>query len=392
MSNERINVCYGISDKKGTYAKVLGTSICSLLENSNEQITVHIIHDGTLSVSNLEKFKKLIESYGQYARFYDVSEKWKHMLEEIEKSIQAIGTRFTIGAILRLFMGEVIEENRAIYLDADIIVNCDIKELWGKEIPASGLAAVSDIIVQKYKNKVIKMGLVDCEGYFNSGVLLIDLRKLRRLNNIVNLCAEFIVNYMPEYMDQDFLNYYFPHSAVLPDKYNCFVYFGKQQGEPKYGYIYHYANNDAGLDIDDSFNRLYCKCFAKTPWCDENFIGNLAKKINEINYEYLCFANMCAGKRRIVIGLGNGKDSISHLLLLREDEIYVPIENIDGFRMDFRKSKDIFLIFLVGSDYSVVKDRLTALGLTEGIHFFDMCDMLGWSNKSTLGYELFIGC
>ena len=35
-TRERIHVCYGISDKYGNYAKVLGTSICSLLENTDE--------------------------------------------------------------------------------------------------------------------------------------------------------------------------------------------------------------------------------------------------------------------------------------------------------------------------------------------------------------------
>ena len=345
--------------------------------------------------NNREKFIELVECYGQEIRFFDVSKKWEGMLGEIEKSIQATGTRFTIGAILRLFMGDLLqEEKRVIYLDADTIVNLDIKELWENEIPDSGLAAVQDIVVQDHATKAIEKGLIVREEYFNSGVLLIDLRKLRRIDNIVNRCADFIVKYMPEYCDQDFLNHYFPHSAVLPEKYNCFVYRGKQEGEPKHGYIYHFANNCAGLDVDDSFNRLYCKYFARTPWCDENFIGNLAKKINEVNYEYLFFANMCAGKRRIVIGLGFGRETVSNMLALRRDDLYIALEDIENFRLDFKKNMDIFLIFLVGRDYDIVRDRLVSLGLVEHEHFFDMCAMLGWSkpNKNNLGYELFMSC
>lgn len=395
MWDEKINICYGISDKKGNYAKVVGTSICSLLENCDAPLKINIIHDETMIEENRKKFQNLIEGYGQEVCFYDVSKKWKNTLEVMEKSIQAItGTRFNIGAVLRLFMGDVLkQEKRIIYLDADIIVNMNIRELWESDIPDSGLAAVSDIPIQQtHITKTIKSGMVIREEYFNSGVLLIDLEKFRSIDGILNKCAGFITAYKPEYMDQDFLNCYFPHSAVLPEKYNCFVYRGRQKGGPEFGYMYHFANNCAGLDMDDDFNRLYCKYFAKTPWCNESFIGNLAKKINDTNYGYLNYANKCAGRRRIVIGNNSGKEIISNMLGFHGDDLYVAFEDIEKFQLNFKKSKDVFLIFLVGSDYKKVVDSLTSLGLLENQHFFDMCGMLGWLKSNNLGYDLFIDC
>ena len=55
----RIHVCYGMTDNYGTYSKITGTSICSIFENTNEPVSVHIIHDFTLTDRNREKFIEL---------------------------------------------------------------------------------------------------------------------------------------------------------------------------------------------------------------------------------------------------------------------------------------------------------------------------------------------
>ena len=396
MGEERINVCYGISDKSGNYAKIMGTSICSLLENTDAPVTVHILHDETLSAENKAKIGELAKGHGQRAFFYDVSIKWKELWKEIGKNISEYMTdfRFTMGSFFRLVIGEILEnESRAIYLDADTIVNIDIRELWESKIPDSGLAAVKDAVISKHGLlRVIRKGLVAQEEYFNSGVLLIDLEKFRTLDKCAKKCMEFIAEYKPEGPDQDFLNYYFPHSSVLPEDYNCFVWRGRQKGGPQKGYIYHYVGNCVGLNMEDNFNRLYFEYFLKTPWLNVDFIGNLAKKIEEVNYGFINFANMVAGKRRIAIGLASGREVVSERFNLQAEDLYIPFEDIENFSMDFKKSKDVFMIFLTENDYPAIKDRFVSLGLEENIHFFDMLSMLGISKKNRIDYKLFISC
>lgn len=394
MWGERINVCYGISDKEGKYAKVLGTSICSLLENTEAPVTVHIFYDETMSNDNREKFQKMIDNYGQKVCFHDVISNRKDMWEAMKKVLSMyIDFRFTIGAFYRLLMGEILEEeSRAIYLDADTIINTDIRELWEWELPESGLAAVGDIVLQELKTRVVAKGLVNQAEYFNSGVLLLDLRKFRSIDHIVRRIAEFIIEHQPEAPDQDFLNFYFPHSAVLPEKFNCFTWRGKEKGEPRDGYIYHYVNHAIALNMEDSFNKLYFKYFVKTPWCDEIFIGNLAQKVNEVNYEYMHFANMCAGKRRIAIGLASGRDLFTENFNLQEGDIYIPLEELENVRLDFKKSRDVFLIFLSDKDYADISSRLCSFGLKEKVHFFNMFSLMGITNKNNINYEFFINC
>lgn len=54
-------------------------------------------------------------------------------------------SRFTIGAMFRLMLPEVLPNlNKIIYLDADIFVNTDIKELWDIDMTNYYFAGVPD--------------------------------------------------------------------------------------------------------------------------------------------------------------------------------------------------------------------------------------------------------
>lgn len=51
-----IHVCYALYDKNGKYSKLTGTSICSLFENTKAWVTIHLLHDHTLTEENRAKF------------------------------------------------------------------------------------------------------------------------------------------------------------------------------------------------------------------------------------------------------------------------------------------------------------------------------------------------
>ena len=67
-----IHVCFGLHDKNGRYSKFTGTAILSLLENTSSEVTIHILHDNTLSTDNHDKFIYLVGRYGQHVKFYNV--------------------------------------------------------------------------------------------------------------------------------------------------------------------------------------------------------------------------------------------------------------------------------------------------------------------------------
>lgn len=391
MGDERINVCYGIADTKGTYSKFAGTSICSLLENTTGSVTVHLIHDNKMPERNIRNFQKLVRQYDQEIIFHDISERWGYIWERIRNRLPGLaGSRCTVGMFYRLCIGELLAgEDRAIYLDADTIVNLDIRKLWECGIPENGLAAVPDLFVQKVGDKMIREGVVSREEYFNSGVLLMDIPKVRRVRNIMDKVLNFVLRYHPDYPDQDALNYLFPHSAILPNEYNAFV---DMATENKWGLgecIYHYANNSLGMNADNEFNRLYFRYFAKTPWLDEAFLGNLAKHIEMLRLNLIGLANRCAGKRRIIIGPAFRKQSILDYFEVSNDEVFISLEQIKEQDFDFSRGRDIILVLLAADDYREIREWLLASDLVEDVDFIYVPPRIGMEKSATSEYGMF---
>ena len=69
------------------------------------------------------------------------------------------------------------EVEKILYLDADIIVNCDIKELYNIDFEENVIVAVenSDLDNWEYNENI---GLNRDNIYINAGVLLIDVKNI----------------------------------------------------------------------------------------------------------------------------------------------------------------------------------------------------------------------
>ena len=74
-----IDICYGLYDRNGRYSKFVGTSMVSIFENTSEKITIHILHDNTLTEDNLsylnEHFQYIFGAGGftQYCQYFKSS-------------------------------------------------------------------------------------------------------------------------------------------------------------------------------------------------------------------------------------------------------------------------------------------------------------------------------
>ena len=56
-----IHVGFSLYDKTGRYSKFTGTAILSMFENTKSEVTVHILHDNTVSADIRNKFSSLAE-------------------------------------------------------------------------------------------------------------------------------------------------------------------------------------------------------------------------------------------------------------------------------------------------------------------------------------------
>ena len=114
--------------------------------------------------------------------------------------------------------------DKVLYLDVDIIVDGNISELWNTNIEEYVVAAVREESVEANEER---LGIPKNQKYFNAGVLLMNLKKIRE-----EKFFEKIMNYLKKnyetilYSDQDVLNAVFYNTWLeLDEKWNYHNYF-----------------------------------------------------------------------------------------------------------------------------------------------------------------------
>ncbi|MBY0564330.1 MAG: glycosyltransferase family 8 protein [Hyphomonadaceae bacterium] len=96
---------------------------------------------------------------------------------------------------------------RVIYLDADLIVMRDIREIWRADLDGAPIGAAIDSFVDEAAFAK-RWDLPAGGSYFNAGVLLLDLDQIRA-QNAFSATLDFQVAHRPAFNDQDALNYVF---------------------------------------------------------------------------------------------------------------------------------------------------------------------------------------
>ncbi|MBR6012857.1 MAG: hypothetical protein IK062_03620 [Selenomonadaceae bacterium] len=354
-----IHVAVGMSN---LFSKFAGTAMLSMFENTKAEVTVHIMHDNSFLEENHDKFVKIAEQYNQQVKFYNVEELCRDEIEKIREYFpEVVKGRFTIIAYFRLLISVFFpkEIKKLIYLDSDIVVNLDIKELWNIELHENIFGAMklsSNWLDEKVKKRdydtlskrdFCRDGTVKPEEYFNDGVLLIDMEKFREVYSKITATIEFFGS-IPKHerditygcSDQILLNYCFSKNYLhLNKKYNTCLYFARYFGDYDVNEkIIHYTGTakGIGLDIDmnDSYNRIFFKYFMKTPWSNENTIENIVKfftkNYNQCKLDMIKVSTMMAGKERAFFTEHVSVGPMKKTFLVKEnEEIIATAENED---------------------------------------------------------------
>ncbi|HEX4010899.1 MAG TPA: glycosyltransferase family 8 protein [Solirubrobacteraceae bacterium] len=81
----------------------------------------------------------------------------------------------------RILLPDLLPDvDRVLYLDADVLVLDALTDLWGLPLDAHYLAAVTNVPERHRLGHAAELGLAGPERYFNSGVLLLNLKLMRR--------------------------------------------------------------------------------------------------------------------------------------------------------------------------------------------------------------------
>jgi len=212
--SETIHVAYCLDDG---YAEPTCVSMASMLANTKSNIHFHVISN-RLSDENKNKLSSLSKHFSQGIwSFYSINFDTSRFV--LEPKIH-----LTVEAYYRFFLPSILPElEKIIYVDGDTVIVGDILELWNENLDGKIAGVVSDFIDTQDRSKILELEY-DWH-YFNSGVLLLNLKEFSKLYTfdklfeIINaIFNKFVENNVAWLADQEVLNY-----LIKGEKYAKFL-------------------------------------------------------------------------------------------------------------------------------------------------------------------------
>lgn len=379
-----IHIGLGLHDKDGHYSVWVGTVMQSILEHTDSRICFHILHDETLSIDNKYKLKKVARSGFSIVEF--------HKIDENDFSVvKNQMSRFTIGAMFRCSLPELLPDlNRIIYLDADLFVNRDIKELWDVDVREYYLAGVADegVAVHYHPRILNKYPEIKKESYFNLGVLYMNLKKLREFGNLKKLVVDFLIeNPEADLPDQDALNVLFHNKVLYLDgNWNQFVYLHRKDNVEKLDKaIFHYAATLLMLYSHSQIDIEYFRTICRTPWIDYEMNHQFEQcfgRMNDRVYQYQNMLQLLSNPniKHVFYGEENKMLKTLYNRIHLKDGDYRVLEHAQNMESDILPCKDLsvlkdektpIIIFVNWeSDHCSAIQNLEEIGFKNGKDFF----------------------
>lgn len=211
-----------IDDNYVPGAAVVARSARVEMCDARTNLVFHVI-DCDLGVESRTEVTDALGRYG-HVRFHRVP----HRLR-----LQGRSLWYSDAILARLHVAEVIppDVSRLLYLDADLLVREDLTTLYEYDLGENALGAVLNgfapnrsLLITDDGARQIQTGAVP-PGHFNSGVLLMDMRRWRA-EGITQRAIEMHRRYGADtpHGDQDILNHIFAGRwTPLPDKWNKMI-------------------------------------------------------------------------------------------------------------------------------------------------------------------------
>lgn len=206
-----MNILYTCDNK---YIWLMGVSVISMFENNTglDELNVYLLGEN-ITEENKHVLSEIGEKYNRSISVFDVPKL------DIPNSL--VSTRWPLSAFTRLYAGELLPSyiDRILYLDCDTVIKGSISELETWDVSGEIFWGIKDCIGKEYKKNI---GIGSDGLYVNAGVLLINLKELRKIS-IKDKLNTYMSQYekMINYADQDVLNGAFNGAiGVLPPQYD----------------------------------------------------------------------------------------------------------------------------------------------------------------------------
>lgn len=184
--------------------------INSIMKNRNaeEQISIYIIGVGLLA----EEFDSIMQLQSDKIHIKLIMP--KHYFEQIEISHWYVSK----AALYKFMIPELINEDKILYLDSDMLVLGSLKSLYDTDLKDMYAAVVPDMVAEVEYQFHIKHKI---PHYFNSGMMLLNLKELRKHRMSEKLILIRKNDTTNLFMDQDTFNKAFNGRVIyVSPRYN----------------------------------------------------------------------------------------------------------------------------------------------------------------------------
>lgn len=190
MSKQTMNIAFS-SDDNGV--EMMLVAIFSIMKNHQPDdfdIKIFIMQSG-LSEESLRKIDRLEESFSNLTIKHLIVKKAQFSKLELPNSQWWISQQ----AYYRYILPDLLpQDSKVLYLDIDILCCGDIEKLYSTNISKHYLVAIPDYFIEsgygRWSGFKSAVGLKKSDTYINSGVLLMNLKKMRQDNKV----QEFLHN------------------------------------------------------------------------------------------------------------------------------------------------------------------------------------------------------
>ena len=193
-TSEKINIAFAIDAKYTPHLEALLKSICYY----NKNVNFYVLHND-IPQEWFEGIQFKLEKMGYNLFSIRIS-------DDIFKDYKTLEHISSSSSYYRLMIPKLINQDRVLYLDSDIIVSGSLSDFYYSDLNGAPVGVVKDYCTMQtfpfpYLDESVS------RNYFNSGVLLIDCEKWRN-EKIVDILLETAKEYTDQvlYGDQCILN------------------------------------------------------------------------------------------------------------------------------------------------------------------------------------------
>ena len=207
-----INIAYMVDNN---YVPYMITSMHSAIKNKNKEsvYNFYIIAEN-FSSENIDKIKK-IKEHNVNIEIIPARQK------TLDYSHLGRFASFKI-AMQKIFIPDYLEDvDKVLYLDADTLVQKDLNKIYSTNMGDAYIGATKDGLMYQFPEHITEIGLDLRKFYFNSGVMLLNLKDMRK-DAIIEKSITYFNTHYEVFGDQDILNVVVNDKVIpISYRYNC---------------------------------------------------------------------------------------------------------------------------------------------------------------------------